>query len=74
MVAGKLQIEGEVIHVVVNSCFNLNELMSMDFEGRSSVQKPANLNKKNAGEVSEKEKKVSGKILQGELFPSRDFK
>ncbi|MGD9929326.1 MAG: error-prone DNA polymerase [Mangrovibacterium sp.] len=74
MVAGKLQIEGEVIHVVVNSCFNLNELMSIDFEGRSSVQKPANLNRKNAGEVSEKVKKVSGKILQGELFPSRDFK
>ncbi|MBN2285940.1 MAG: hypothetical protein JXI43_05790, partial [Tissierellales bacterium] len=64
----------EVIHVVVNSCFNLNELMSMDFEGRSSVQKPANLNKKNAGEVSGKVKKVSGKILQGELFQSRDFK
>lgn len=76
MISGKLQIEGEVIHVVVNSCFNLNELMSLDFEGRNpgSVQKPANLNRKNAEEVSEKEKKVSGKILQGELFPSRDFK
>ncbi|MCW0484617.1 error-prone DNA polymerase [Gaoshiqia sediminis] len=74
MVSGKLQIEGEVIHIVVNSCFNMNELMSLDFEGRNpgSVQKPANFNKKNAMEVSEK--KVSGKILQGELFPSRDFK
>jgi error-prone DNA polymerase len=27
MVEGKLQIEGEVIHVVVNKCYNLNSLL-----------------------------------------------
>jgi len=28
MVEGKLQIEGEVIHVIVKSCFNLTKLLS----------------------------------------------
>jgi len=76
MVEGKLQIAGEVIHVVVSACFNLNELMSLDFEGRNlgSMQKPANSNKKNMEEVSGKEKKIDSKAVQGELFPSRDFK
>jgi len=76
MVEGKLQIAGEVIHVVVSACFNLNELMSLDFEGRNlgSMQKPANSNKKNMEGVSGKEKNFDGKIVQGELFPSRDFK
>lgn len=65
MVAGKLQIEGEVIHVVVNACFNMNELMVPDTGGRNigSVRKPMDIGKKNGGET-----------VQGELFPSRDFK
>lgn len=65
MVAGKLQVEGEVIHVVVNACFNMNELMVPDTGGRNigSVRKPVETGKKNAGET-----------VQGELFPSRDFK
>ena len=76
MVTGKLQVAGEVIHVVVSACFNMNELMSLDFEGRNlgSMQKPANSNKKNAEEASVKEKTFDSKIVQGELFPSRDFK
>ena len=28
MVEGKLQIEGQIVHVVVNRCFNLNKLLS----------------------------------------------
>jgi error-prone DNA polymerase len=76
MVEGKLQIAGEVIHVVVSACFNLNELMSLDFEGRNlgSMQKPANSNKKNTEDISGKEKNFDNKAVQGELFPSRDFK
>ncbi|MBW8333046.1 MAG: error-prone DNA polymerase [Prolixibacteraceae bacterium] len=76
MVEGKLQIAGEVIHVVVSACFNLNELMSLDFEGRNpgSMQKPANSNKTNTEEVSGKDKNFDSKFVQGELFPSRDFK
>jgi error-prone DNA polymerase len=76
MVEGKLQIAGEVIHVVVSACFNLNELMSLDFEGRNlgSMQKPANSNKKKTEEVAGTEKNFDNKVVQGELFPSRDFK
>jgi error-prone DNA polymerase len=76
MVEGKLQIAGEVIHVVVSACFNLNELMSLDFEGRNlgSMQKPSNSDKKNTEDVTGKEKNFDSKVVQGELFPSRDFK
>jgi len=76
MVEGKLQIAGEVIHVVVSSCFNMNELMILDFDGRNlgSMSKPASSGKENSGETSEKEKNFRGKAVQGELFPSRDFK
>ena len=76
MVEGKLQMAGEVIHVVVSACFNLNELMSLDFEGRNlgSMQKPTSSNKKKTEEVAGTEKNFDNKVVQGELFPSRDFK
>lgn len=76
MVTGKLQVEGEVIHVVVRSCYNLNGMMSWDIGGRTigSIRQPADPGKKNAGEAIGKEKTFSVKTVQGELFPSRDFK
>ncbi|KOH42590.1 error-prone DNA polymerase [Sunxiuqinia dokdonensis] len=76
MVAGKLQIEGEVIHVVVNACFNLNGMMRLDSEERNigSVHQPARPDEKNSIENAEAEKAFAGKPVQGELFPSRDFK
>jgi error-prone DNA polymerase len=76
MVAGKLQVEGEVIHVVVNSCYNLNGLMRLDTEGRNigSVHKPARPDEKNFIENTGTEKTFTGKPVQGNLFPSRDFK
>jgi len=73
MVSGKLQIEGEVIHVVVNSCINLNELMKMEMEGRNpgSINKPMDsVNNK----IAEDKKAHPIKAIQGELFRSRDFK
>ncbi|WP_423127823.1 error-prone DNA polymerase [Gaoshiqia sp. Z1-71] len=76
MVAGKLQIEGEVIHVVVNSCFNLNELMNLDFDARNlgSLHKPETREQKNEKEATKEQTPMKEKALQGELFPSRDFK
>ncbi|MBL7971604.1 MAG: error-prone DNA polymerase [Prolixibacteraceae bacterium] len=76
MVEGKLQVAGEVIHVVVSACYNLNELMSLDFEGRNlgAVQKPVNSDKKKAEEVAGSKNNFDSKVVQGELFPSRDFK
>ncbi|MHC8950575.1 error-prone DNA polymerase [Sphingobacterium hungaricum] len=65
MVTGKLQIEGEVTHVIVHSCHNLNSLMRIDNKSRDigSVQKTAKPDQNN-----------SGQAIQGQLFPSRDFK
>lgn len=40
MVEGKLQIEGEVIHVVVSGCYNFSKLL----KGLTSSQKPAERN------------------------------
>jgi error-prone DNA polymerase len=76
MVTGKLQIEGEVIHVVVSACFNLNELMNPDFDGRNlgSMQKPMSQGYMPEEETGKKIKSSGEKVLQGELFPSRDFK
>lgn len=71
MVTGKLQIEGEVIHVVVRSCHNLTHLIQLATESRDigSVHAPALATKKSADGKS-----PTGKAIQGELFPSRDFK
>ncbi|MGQ7868464.1 error-prone DNA polymerase [Sunxiuqinia sp. sy24] len=70
LVSGKLQIEGEVIHVVVNRCVNLNELMSFNTDARTigAVRKSAQ------EEAAGNEKAFKGKAVQGELFRSRDFK
>src|SRR5690554_108891 len=66
MVTGKVQVEGEVVHVVVNSCHNLTGLMQLATEGRDigSVEKPIVYNRPT----------TTDKPVQGELFPSRDFK
>lgn len=65
MVTGRLQVEGEVIHVVVRSCHNLNGFLRLDSGGRDigSLHQTAYPGKKG-----------TGKDIQGELFPSRDFK
>lgn len=64
MVVGKLQIEGEVIHVIAESCHNMNSLLRVDVEARDigSVHKPARADEKDGG------------ARQGNLFRSRDFK
>jgi error-prone DNA polymerase len=76
MVEGKLQIEGEVIHVVVRACFNLNELMNLSFNARDlgSMQKPMNPEQMPPENLTKKVKPSGEKVVQGELFPSRDFK
>lgn len=64
MVTGKLQVEGEVVHVIVSSCHNMNSLLRIDPEVRDigSVHKPTRANKEDGGGA------------QGDLFKSRDFK
>jgi error-prone DNA polymerase len=76
MAAGKLQVEGEVIHVVVHSCYNLTEMMKLDTEGRNigSVHQTAYSGKKYAEVTAVQEKSSIGRAIQSELFPSRDFR
>jgi error-prone DNA polymerase len=74
MVAGKVQKEGQVIHVVVRSCHNLNSLLRVDAQVRDigSVEK---MPKVKAKETEQGVPVSAGrKVMQGELFPSRDFK
>ncbi len=70
MVSGKVQIEGEVIHVVVHSCRNLTGLMNLDAEARDLGTVQPRISKKSLEEGAKKQPKA----MQGELFPSRDFK
>lgn len=75
LVEGRLQIEGEVIHVVVSACFNLNELMQLNAEGRNlgSMSKPINPGAKEKEVQEEQGLAKTVKAVQGELFRSRDF-
>ncbi|MBW7889513.1 MAG: error-prone DNA polymerase [Chitinophagaceae bacterium] len=78
MVAGRLQREGEVIHVVVQECFNLSPLLGQlspsPAEG-TQVLTPCRADEKD-GEIpsGDDNRRASGKVVQGSLFPSRDFK
>lgn len=64
MVAGKLQKEGEVIHVIAEQLFDFSALLNQLNTTKDSGQK----NKS-------RQKGVSEKIIQGEIFPEgRNFK
>lgn len=65
MVTGQLQVEGQVVHVIVHSCHNMNQEMQIAVQGRDlgSVQK-----------LNKADKEQRAQALQGVLFPSRDFK
>lgn len=75
MVSGKLQVEGEVIHVVVHSCYNLTGLMHVATEARDigSVAGPKSSKSKNKTRGGA-QSNPTDKPAQGQLFPSRDFK
>ncbi|MBN7811328.1 error-prone DNA polymerase [Algoriphagus sp. H41] len=70
MVTGKVQIEGEVIHVVAHTCRNLTSLMDLKAEARDLGTVQPKVSKKMLEEGAKKQAKAS----QGELFPSRDFR
>lgn len=78
MVAGKLQREGEVIHVVVQQCYNLSHLLRKLIP--SGDEDPEVLALCRADEKDGEmhpagdRRDVQKKVVQGTLFPSRDFK
>ncbi|MGV8094919.1 MAG: error-prone DNA polymerase [Mangrovibacterium sp.] len=65
MVTGKLQVEGEVIHVVVRSCYNLNWMMKLDPEegDTGSAHKPG------GGQQSRQKRNLSRQGRAGRAFP-----
>lgn len=70
LVEGRLQIAGEVIHVVARSCFNLNDLIALSRQEHDGGM----LSKNRSLRKTENARPASGKNIQGELFPSRNFK
>ncbi|MGN6495558.1 MAG: error-prone DNA polymerase [Agriterribacter sp.] len=77
-VAGKVQREGDVIHVVVQQCFNLSFFLRKLIP--SAKEDPQVLALCRADEKdgqlhdADNRNNVTKKVIQGTLFPSRDFK
>ena len=79
MVEGKLQIEGEVIHVVVKHCYNLSGLLQQLSDTENSdppVQTLARADETNDALVNSKNRDVRvKKVIQAEIFPGgRNFR
>lgn len=66
MVEGKLQIEGEVIHVVVRRCFNLNRLLqkSISYKGET-IQIPTSRADERSAATDTRVEDAQGKIFPG---------
>lgn len=64
MVAGKLQKEGEVIHVLAEHIYDLSDLLNqLNRKGKTNLS------------GSSRQKQISEKIVQGKIFPEgRNFK
>lgn len=79
MVTGKLQKEGEVIHVVVQDCHNLSKLLKeLNTTGQpvSAVQTTSRADEKDdTADTRIKQNKSSRKVVQREIFPTaRNFR
>ncbi|MGE9310473.1 error-prone DNA polymerase [Niabella sp. CJ426] len=76
MVSGRLQKEGEVIHVVVTTCYNMSWLLQqMTAPGTEPQVLPQSRADEKDGELfpADGNRKLK-RAVQGELFPSRNFK
>lgn len=77
MVEGKLQREGEVIHVIVRQCFNLSSLLNLLMPFKNNHAMPATLarpDETSARGPDTRDKTQKG-ITQGEIFPEgRNFR
>ncbi|WP_235921312.1 OB-fold nucleic acid binding domain-containing protein [Foetidibacter luteolus] len=78
MVEGTLQREGEVTHVIIQRCYDMSSLLLEP--GSPEDKTPPLLTLSRADEKEgdilspQQKKKALSKLVQGELFPSRDFK
>lgn len=77
MVEGKLQIEGEVIHVIVQRCYNLSGLLcdlTIIPDEKTDVRTLSRADE-DGTDFTAKDKRVVKKVIQTEMFPrGRNFK
>jgi error-prone DNA polymerase len=76
MVEGKVQREGEVVHVVVKRCYNLSRLLN---KLASPLQSELSINRSRADETTSPflptDKTHENKLIQAKIFPDgRNFK
>jgi error-prone DNA polymerase len=78
MVEGRLQREGEVIHVIVQQCFNGNHLlgtMAVTNEEQSSLLTLSRADEKDADPTRPNSRKRNPRVIQTEIFPDgRNFR
>lgn len=78
MVEGKLQIEGEVIHVIVQRCFNFTRLLrqSISFREADVALGPlSRADERSAPVVPDRAKPRKSEVIQGKIFPGgRNFR
>jgi error-prone DNA polymerase len=77
MVEGRLQREGEVIHVIVKRCFNYTKLLRRLVTNRSEVPLAAKLSRadETTGLISLNKYAQEKEVIQGKIFPEgRNFK
>jgi error-prone DNA polymerase len=78
MVEGKLQIEGEVIHVIVKRCYNFSRLLRQRLGSREeelSISPHSRADERTAPVLPKKQKVKKREILQSHIFPQgRNFR
>ncbi len=75
MVSGHLQKEGEVIHVVVKTCYNMSWLLNeMTNSKQEAAVEPKSRADEKDGALHSIDGRTPKKPVQGELFPARNFK
>ena len=77
MVEGKLQKEGEVIHVIVKRCFNISKLLKrlVSNQKEDLMLTPLSRADERSAVVPNRERGKEREIVQGKIFPEgRNFK
>ena len=77
MVEGKLQIEGEVIHVIVSTCYDLSKLLHNLTSSKDEDLPVLTLSRadQTPSAILSPSKKTIKEIIQKEIFPKgRNFK
>lgn len=77
LVEGKLQKEGEVIHVIVQRCLNMNKLLNPSASANQELTQTLSRADENDGgdSIREMSKRKRNRSMQTELFPDgRNFK